>query len=584
MNNREITTLWSRVIIEELVRLGALFFCISPGSRSTPLTVAAARHPRAICKLFADERSAGFFALGYARATGRPAVLICTSGTAVANYFPAVVEASTDAQPMLILSADRPFELLETGANQTIRQFSLFGSYSRWNFRLPEPSPDIPVRSVISAIDHAAALSSGTFPGPVHLNIPFREPFEPVVTREPSVWLDAVSDWIGTTDPLSRNKIHRRQPDPQSTVFLRKILAESQRPFFIAGRLANPHDALAVSGIARSLNIPLYADLSSGLRFDGTFAPLQQALLSREFSERFRPDAIIHFGGPLITARVATAISRTWKPRHHVVIKPDTNRYGPEHNITLSIDAAPELVAEALYGCREPIREAQLPLPDLFFAKTSDMLDEFCGADRQVSEISVARILSRLAGKAEGVFVSNSMPVRYMDLYADTGDLPHLSIGMNRGASGIDGIISTAAGFAEGLGKLVTLVIGDIAFLHDLNALSLLRSLSAPLRIVVVNNGGCGIFSFLPIAAEQDCFETYFATPQQYSVRDAAATFGVVYSKPETNRELEALLKDGKHDPACRIIEISGSREENARQHRELQSKISALAATFLKR
>ena len=147
MNNREITTLWSRVIIEELVRLGALFFCISPGSRSTPLTVAAARHPRAICKLFADERSAGFFALGYARATGRPAVLICTSGTAVANYFPAVVEASTDAQPMLILSADRPFELLETGANQTIRQFSLFGSYSRWNFRLPEPSPDIPVRS-----------------------------------------------------------------------------------------------------------------------------------------------------------------------------------------------------------------------------------------------------------------------------------------------------------------------------------------------------------------------------------------------------------------------------------------------------
>jgi 2-succinyl-5-enolpyruvyl-6-hydroxy-3-cyclohexene-1-carboxylate synthase len=578
MNNREITSLWSRIIIEELVRLGADFFCISPGSRSAPLTVAVARHPGASWKIFPDERSAGFFALGYARSAAKPAVLICTSGTAVANYYPAVVEASMDSQPMLILSADRPFELLETGANQTIQQFGMFGTYTRWNFRLPEPSSDIPLRSVISTIDHAVSRTSGFQPGPVHLNVPFREPFEPVVQELHDPWLAPVADWIDGPGPLCPPVRHESSPDRESITLLRNILAKSECPFLIAGKLANRTEAAAVGNLARSLNIPLYADLSSGLRLEQTFHPLQLAFQSSQFPDRFRPDTVIHFGGPII-ARQPGAALRSWNPQHHIVVKPYPGRYGPDHNVTLSIEASPAMIAEALKDCREPLPAESMPFPENFFTNAAGAIDRYCIPDGPVSEISAARIASSLIDDTEGLFLSNSMPVRDMDLYAATCQRPAFMTGMNRGASGIDGIISTAAGFAEGLCRPVTLLIGDIAFLHDLNALCLLTPLSVPLRIVVLNNNGGGIFSFLPVAAETDVFETHFGTPQNYSIRDAAATFGIPYSMPASNREFEAaFLSSRKHRASC-IIEVRSNRKENVSLHRALQSEITALAA-----
>ena len=583
MNNREITSLWSQVIIEELVRLGAGFFCISPGSRSTPLTVAAARHPGAVWKIFPDERSAGFFALGHARATGKPAVLICTSGTAPANYYPAVVEASMDGQPMLILSADRPFELLETGANQTIQQFGMFGAYSRWNFRLPEPSSDIPLRSVITSIDHALSMATGSMPGPVHLNVPFREPFEPVIPELHDPWLAPVAGWIDGSGPLSRSVQPQRVPDPGIIPLLRNMLAGSRQPFFIAGRLRNETDALAVGNLARSLNIPLYADISSGLRFDASLSPLQLAFQSSLFPEKFRPDTVIHFGGPLI-ARYPAAAIRQWNPENFIVVKPNANRFGPDHNVTLSIEASPSLIARALEGSRKPLHPQSYPLPETFFRQAEECIEKHCIADKPVSEIAAARIISKIITGEEGLFLSNSMPVRDMDLYASTSQPACFMTGTNRGASGIDGIISTAAGFASGLRKPVTLLIGDIAFLHDLNALCLLQSLRVPLRIVVLNNNGGGIFSFLPVASEEDVFETHFATPQNYSIRDAAAAFGIAYRMPVTNREFETACRSAGENAVTTIIEVKGSRRENVQQHRALQSEITALAASALSR
>lgn len=581
MNNREITSLWSRIIIDELVRLGAGIFCISPGSRSTPLTVAVARHPEASWKVFPDERSAGFFAVGYARATGNPAVLICTSGTAVANYYPAVVEASTACQPMLILSADRPFELLETGANQTIRQVDIFGSYSRWNFRLPEPSPDIPLRSVITTIDHAVSRTSGAMPGPVHMNIPFREPFEPVIPDMHDPWLAPVAEWIDGREPLSRNERQTHVASHASIRMLKQILSGSRQPFFIAGRLGQSTDAIAVGNLARNLNIPLYADLSSGLRFDRSFPPLQIAFQSSHFPEHFRPDTVIHFGGPLIGRQPSAAI-REWKPEHYIVIKSDANRYGPDHNVTLSIEAAPSLIADSLNDCRKPFTESILPIKETFFTQASASIDSLCMSELPVTEISAARIVSSILTEQDGLFLSNSMPVRDMDLFAAHATTPLLMAGMNRGASGIDGIISTAAGYSYGLHRPVTLLIGDIAFLHDLNALCLLQSLKTPLRIVVLNNNGGGIFSFLPVASEKDIFETHFAAPQNYSIRQAAATFSIDYCLTETNGALRATLLDPEKNKASRIIEVQSTREKNLRLHRSLQSSITALAASSI--
>jgi len=212
MNNQQITSLWSSVIVEELIRQGAGFFCISPGSRSTPLTIAIARNPRARWKMFVDERSAGFFALGYGRATGKPAVLVCTSGTAVANYFPAVVEASTDFQPMIVLSADRPFELLDCGANQTIRQENIFGSYTRWNMQLPAPSTNTPLKALLSTVAYAVAKSLGEFAGPVHLNQPFREPFEPATPDLSDPWVAPLLPWLEHSRPFSNAIVPEKVP------------------------------------------------------------------------------------------------------------------------------------------------------------------------------------------------------------------------------------------------------------------------------------------------------------------------------------------------------------------------------------
>jgi len=308
MNNQQITTLWSNIIVEELVRLGADFFCISPGSRSTPLTIAIARNPRARWKIFVDERSAAFFALGYARAFGRPAVLICTSGTAVANYFPAVVEASMDALPMLILSADRPFELLECGANQTIRQENIFGSYTRWNMQLPAPSKDTPLKALLSTVDQAVKKTLGTSGGPVHLNQPFREPFIPEIPDLNDPWVIPLQHWLENGKPSGNTIVPEKQPDTCSISMLRKLLAAAKQPMIIAGSMTNSADALAVNELANDLRIPLYADFSSGLRMVASVQPLQLLLQSHEFRKFIASDLVLHFGGNVIAKHPSTAL------------------------------------------------------------------------------------------------------------------------------------------------------------------------------------------------------------------------------------------------------------------------------------
>jgi 2-succinyl-5-enolpyruvyl-6-hydroxy-3-cyclohexene-1-carboxylate synthase len=219
-----------------------------------------------------------------------------------------------------------------------------------------------------------------------------------------------------------------------------------------------------------------------------------------------------------------------------------------------------------------------------FFLRADEEIDAETLSDNPVTEISAARLVSRLIHKQQLLFISNSMPVRDIDTYAFNRYHNGIKTGINRGASGIDGILSTATGFAEGHGKPLTLLIGDIAFLHDLNALSLLNTLSVPLQIIVLNNNGGGIFSFLPVSGHHDIFETHFATPQNYSVQSAAETFGVQYACPQTNGEFSEFYKVASRSSKSTIIEIKGSRQENVLQHRALQERINALADHYLYR
>ena len=572
MNHRQATTLWSQLLVEEFIRYGVDRFCVSPGSRSTPLTIAIARNPRAKFRMFPDERSAGFYALGYARATGMPAVLVCTSGTAVANYFPAVVEASADSRPLIVLSADRPFELLEAGANQTIRQHDIFGGYTRWSFQLPAPETGTPLASLLTTAAHAVRKSIGPSAGPVHLNAPFREPLIPENPDLDDPWVTPVRGWMESGQPWTRFETPSKTPSPAGIASLRELLSTAANPLFVAGNLADESDAEAVAALARSLGVPLFADLTSGARMSKHCEPWQLAFYSEEFTERYRPDTIVHFGGMLIGKQPAGAIRR-WKPRHHVVVREHPERFDQDHNVTLTIEASPSAVAPALAGCRKP---GGTPQAGAFFAAAAERIDAAaCAEEMPVNEISAARIVSSLLGEGQGLFVANSMPARDMDIYAaPCADRPVFTA-LNRGVSGIDGITSTAAGLSAGLGKPVLLLIGDISFLHDLNALSLLDHEWNRVIVVVLNNGGGGIFSFLPVSGETDVFETCFATPQKIDIRAAAETFGLGYVNPRTNREFSACISGALQSGSSMIVEVSCSREGNVALHRQLKSAIA---------
>jgi len=574
MNHKQVATLWCTVIVEELIRQGAGFFCISPGSRSTPLTLAVAHNPKARFRMFPDERSAGFYALGYARATGMPAVLVCTSGTAVANYFPSVVEASADARPMIVLSTDRPFELLDSGANQTIRQQNIFGTFTRWNLELPSPGTDTPLRSLLSTVDHAVKRSIGSPAGPVHLNLPFREPLEPESPEMDDPWAAPIADWLASTEPWSRFDIPRNEPTADCIALLSELLANAGRPLLVAGYMDNVADAEAVAELARSLDIPLFADLTSGIRLSKNCIPWQLAFLSETFTEQFRPDVVIHFGGGLIGKQPASAI-RKHPPLHYVVVREHPERFNPDHNVTLSVEASPASVAVALAGCRKPGQGIDC---GTFFSEVAKMIDaECCAPDEAVTEVSAARLVSTLTDGNQAIFVSNSMPARNMDLFTAPATEKPLRTALNRGVSGIDGIISTAAGFATGLKAPTTLLIGDISFLHDLNALSLLNHAWNRLIVIVLNNHGGGIFSFLPIAKVTDKLDECFATPQDFSIESAARTFGIDYAHPKTNREFADTYNEALGSSRSIIIEIEGTRQDNLLLHRTLQAKIKAL-------
>jgi len=578
MNNRQITSLWSSVLVEELIRQGADFFCISPGSRSTPLTIAIARNPKARWKMFVDERSAAFFALGYARATARPAVLICTSGTAVANYFPAVVEASMDFQPMLILSADRPFELLECGANQTIRQENIFGGYTRWSMQLPTPSPDTPLKALLSTIAYAVAKSLGESAGPVHLNQPFREPFEPATPELNDPWVAPIQHWLETEKPFSSSIVPEKVPDSSTITMLRQLLATAEQPMIIAGSMTSSSDALAVSELANDLNIPLYADFSSGLRMVASVRPLQLLLQSPEFRKSFKSDLVLHFGGNVIAKHPSTAL-KEWQPAHYIVVKPEPNRFSPDHNVTCRLEASIALTASMLKGCRITPPKVDIHTTDSLFMAASEEIQNELLPEKLVTDIAAARLVSQLITEQQVLFVSNSMPVRDMDNYAQSSHLNGIPTAINRGVSGIDGIISTTAGFSTGHKKSATLMIGDIAFLHDLNALSLLSTLPFPLQIIVLNNNGGAIFSFLPVSECTDVFETHFATPQNYRIRSAAETFGLDYACPHTNREFSEMYSAACSSNRSIIIEMKSSRAENVLQHRALRGRIMGIVS-----
>ncbi|KAA3609741.1 MAG: 2-succinyl-5-enolpyruvyl-6-hydroxy-3-cyclohexene-1-carboxylic-acid synthase [Calditrichaeota bacterium] len=574
-SSENINILWANLIIEELVRHGIDYFCISPGSRSTPLTIAAARHPKTNTKIIYDERGAAFHALGFARANRKPAVLICTSGTAAANYYPAVIEASQEYIPMIILSADRPTELRNTGANQTINQVKLFGDYPRFFFDLPCPGESENASFVLTKIDDVAEFSSGINPGPVHLNCMFREPLEPKKIDWSPDYLNTINHWLISNTPykkLAAKSLDIPNKDLQNIV---STIEDSLEGIILAGRCENKSDQQAVLQLSKKLNWPVFADITSGLRLspsENIINHFDQLFLSGSLKEKLSNLPILHFGGQFVSKRLLQFLEK--HQGQHIHILETEKTIDPAKNVSLRIQLAiNEFVKIILPQVSKKTNESFIKSLLNQNLKIIKHLKNFDKLQVQINEVSVARIISEKILPDSALFLASSMPVRDMDMFAVPGN-EYVKIGSNRGASGIDGTIASAIGFACGSKKPATLIIGDLAFLHDMNSLAMVSKNDFPLTIILINNQGGGIFSFLPIAEHTDVFEENFGTPHNLTFKKAVELFGLAYFQPGSVNQFAENYKTCQEGKKSTIIEVRTNRNDNFLLHKKLQNDL----------
>ena len=565
--------LWAGLVVEELVRNGIDFFCIAPGSRSTPLAAAIAENQKSKSLIHFDERGASFAALGYARATGRPAAWITTSGTAVANGLPAVVEASVDGVPMILLTADRPPELRQTGANQTIDQPGLFGDFVRWRFDLPAPDLSVDPAMILTTVDQAAYRAARAPQGPVHLNLMFREPFFPE-TEEAWDANDSIPDsWRSSGGPYTRYATTKSAVDRADIEVLLDTLHPVERGLIVAGRLDSRKQGEAVARLADALGWPLLPDIGSQVRLgasSGKITPYYDALLADEmFADGHAPEAVVQIGGRPLSKRLEQFIAR-FRPNPYVVVRDNPFRLDPGHKVTHSVETDIVRFCAAIVEAAEERPSAGDDAWASGWREASDKAGRYLdGALLQegLSEPFVARMVTRRVPEDHGLVLASSMPVRDVDTFAAV-DGCSVPVAANRGASGIDGTVATAAGFARGLESPVTLLIGDLALLHDLNSLALLRE--TPVVVVVINNDGGGIFNFLPVSSQKAFFEPYFGTPQGVRFGDAAKMFGLGYEQPRTADEFLEAYRAACSSGESAIIEVRTDREENVALHRRI--------------
>ncbi|MBP9660813.1 MAG: 2-succinyl-5-enolpyruvyl-6-hydroxy-3-cyclohexene-1-carboxylic-acid synthase, partial [Aeromonas sp.] len=518
---------WSSLLLEELYRLGVRDIALASGSRSAPLTMAAAAHPGFRRHLHFDERGLGFMALGLAKGSGRPVAVIMTSGTAVANLWPAVAEAQLTGVPLIILSADRPPELIDNGANQAIDQQGIFGRYPVYQQNLPSPTPTIPAAFVLSSVDQALARQALT-PGPVHFNCMYPEPLYPgEAYLDFSDYLAPLGDWLHSNEPWSpwqQGEQHcPRQPDWAAL--------QGKRGVIVAGRIQDPAEAQRVAQLAERLGWPLLADLQSQIRFDSrNLIHMDLALQNSCFvTELARAEVLLQFGARLISKRLGQFIKQhPWQD--YWLVDPQPARLDPDYRLRRRLVCTPGAFAAA-----HPVDHRHLPWHRLA-ERQQGISGQIRRACDRFSELGVCHRLTQLIQGQ--LFVGNSMPARLMDMLGETGKGPSRLM-TNRGASGIDGLIATAFGFSLSSDEPTTLLLGDLSALHDLNSLALLGKGSRPLVVILLNNDGGSIFRMLPVPTKDALLETYYCLPHGLHFEHAAAMFGLHYRAPTTLAEFE---------------------------------------------
>jgi 2-succinyl-5-enolpyruvyl-6-hydroxy-3-cyclohexene-1-carboxylate synthase len=550
-----------RAFADELVRSGVRHACTSPGSRSTPLVLALVRDGRLAVHSHVDERSAAFFALGIAKATGEPAVITCTSGTAAANFLPAVVEAHEAGVPLLVLTADRPPELREVGAGQAVDQLKLYGGAVRWFFEVGthDASAEPWLRALACRAVHATLGSAGR-PGPVHLNFPLREPLvaPPELPAGRGGRVDG-APWL----------VRRSVPAVPSGDQLERYadwVAANPRGVIIAGRAERGQPALAeaLARFAAAAGWPLLADpLSRARRGSAAVAHYDALLRCEPFAAARRPSGVLRTGD-LPTSKPL----RAWLgalDAEQVAFDPEGVWHDPDAALSMVLGADPAATLDALAKRVRPGDPAWLDAWTRADVAAGAAIDD--ALDDALGEPRVARELGALLPADATLFAASSMPVRDVETFVRVrADPPRVLA--HRGANGIDGTASAAFGAAAASDGPVVLLIGDVALAHDVGGLLCAKRLGLALTIVLMDNDGGGIFEFLPVAGATDAFEEHVATPTGLDARQIAALFGLEYTAPTDVGAFAAAVTAALGTSGTTLIHVQTDRKANVTEHR----------------
>lgn len=571
MNDRDALTAYAASFVDELAQNEVKHVVVSPGSRSTPLALLLVEHPDIEIHINVDERSAAFFALGLAKALKEPVGLLCTSGTAAANYYPAVIEAFYSRVPLIVLTADRPHELRDVGAPQAIDQIHLYGRHVKWfvEMALPE-STDGMMRYARTVGARAVATAAAEPAGPVHLNFPLREPLIPDLDqakeyrqnkRTPSVLIDS-----------GERSLSASQIEAVATT-----LSKAKQGIIVCGELPHPEMKEVIVALAKKLAFPVLADplsqLRSGSHDKAVIIDAYDTFLRDETAKAaFRPEVILRFGSMPVSKPLLLFMK---KQKQAITLVVDggagwrepaglaTNMiYSEEKDFCLRI-------AESITSSPD---DEWLRLWQTVNGATKDAL----ASVRDEAELSEGKLFALLADMMpldSTLFVGNSMPIRDLDTFFLNNGKGIQTIA-NRGANGIDGVVSTALGVST-VSKNTVLAIGDLSFFHDMNGLLAAKLQKQNITILLVNNDGGGIFSFLPQANEREHFETLFGTPHGLDFSHTAQLYGGKYNKVQNWDEFEKVFTESFEIQGLKIIEVPTERESNLQKHRNLWSFVS---------
>lgn len=554
---------WAFNFVHRLQKLGVKHACITPGSRSTPLTIAFAENKKIKCHVSIDERSSAFIALGLAKATNSPVVVVTTSGTATAELYPAIIEAYQSRVPLIICTADRPPELIGTGANQTINQKNIYRNHIRWFYDAGIPSVK---RSSVFHLQKmafkAVYISSIKNRGPVHLNFPFRKPLEPTAF----------------TDEVEKKIIRlSEQKEEQLITFTGLKIKTGKKLFETADKIINNTKGLILAGpmisdsdlqkqiliLSSVTGYPVIADALSGLRFySGNFSEniisnYHSFINNKIITDNFNPEIILHFGRTPTSSNLESFLSNCNAKRYLVSEFGDLFDPSRKTNSVIKMNSA--------VFCKELnkiLKEKKLN------RKNNPWLHSFISIDKKAEDIKlktlsdsifpneprmVSEIINHLPDNIN-LFIGNSLPVRDFDNFCSK-QKKDCKLFFNRGASGIDGITSTAAGIALN-GKPTLLITGDLSFVHDLSALITLKKFNPPLTIVIINNNGGGIFEALPVSGQNKYFKEYFVTPHNLNLKKISESFGLKHSLINSRGSLIKELNKSLLNGSPQIIEI----------------------------